>query len=139
MSGCTGNTATFVLDTTGAVGEIQSMTLPEWLLEDIDDSHLGTTGFTTYCPADLTDPGEVTLIIIFDSLVQVPANGVIETGTLTFPLAPGQSTAASLAGSGYIRRYQLPGLANNELNVAELNFRYDGKTGPTFTPAVATP
>lgn len=129
----TGNTATFVLGTTGAVGNIQSMVLPEWLLQDIDDSHLGTTDYLTYTPGDLTEPGEIVADIIFDASIAVPSNGTVETGTLTFPLGAGGSVAATLIGTGYIKRYKIPDLANNQLNVGQLTFKLDGKTGPTYT------
>jgi len=130
----TGNGATLTLSSTGSVGDIRQMTLPEFVLEKIEDSHLGTTNFKTYIPSDLEDPGEFTAEIIFDSGSAVPARGTVETATVTFPIANTSNTnAATLAGTGFLTTYKIPDLANGELQVASLTFAFDGQTEPAFT------
>ena len=82
----TGNGATLTLATTGSVGDVQSMTLPTWVREKVEDSHLGTTNFKTYIPGDLSDPGELTATVVFGSTVAVPSFSAAETVTVTFPI-----------------------------------------------------
>lgn len=139
----TGNGATLTLATTGAIGSIVEMTLPEWTLEKIDDSHLGTTNFRTYIPGDLAEPGEITATLIFDSeLTTYPAIASTtdstwenpQTVTVTFPISNTSNTsAATLAGTGFITGFSFPQLANNTLQTATITVAFDGKTEPAFT------
>lgn len=137
----TGNGATLTLGTTGSVGSIQEMTLPEWTLEKIETSHLGTTNFKTYVPGDLVEPGELTATVIFDTEVSVPTISsttgswdAAETVTVTFPIQKStNTTAATLVGTGFITGYSFPQMANDTLQVATITISFDGETEPAFS------
>lgn len=131
----TGLGATLTLGTTGSVGAIRSITSPEFVLEKIDKSVLGTTDFMEYHPGDLSDPGEITAEILFDAEGDdVPSRGVAETVTITWPIhTSGNTTNATLAGTGFITQFKLPDFQINELQVATITIAFDGDTDPAFT------
>lgn len=130
----TGNQTTIALSTTGLVGNFEEIDTGEETLSDLEDSHLGSTAME-YCPADLADKGELKFRLQFNSSRAFPDLGVVETATITFPLAPGETTPATLAGSGYLKRHKRPVQNNNQVSKQEFTFKWDGKTGPTFTPS----
>lgn len=133
----TGLGATLAATTQGSVARVRRLTLPEWMREKLDKSVLATTGFIEYHPGDLDDPGEVVAEIVFDATADdftTVENGEVDTFTVTFPIhTSGNTTAATLAGTGFATGQKLPDLAINELQVATLTIAYDGGTGPTFT------
>lgn len=142
MAADTGNGATLVLGTTGTIASVVEMTLPEWTLEKIEDSHLGTTNFKTYIPGDLCEPGEITATVVFDSeLSTYPTISsttgswdAAETVTVTFPISnTSHTTAPKIAGTGFITGFSFPQLANNTLQTATITIALDGKTEPAFT------
>ena len=138
--GMTGQGATAVLGTTGAVGCVRSIQLPEWTQEKIDSSCLDTTGFKTYIPGDLTDPGQVQLVAVFDPSIAIPSCGVVETLTITFPIGdPANSTNATLVGTGFIMSVQNPNMQIDNLLELTITFCYDGDSAspPTYTPESA--
>jgi len=129
----TGSGATLTLATTGAVGTIKSMTLPEFTIDKLETSDLSTTDYKTYVKTDLAEPGELTAEIFFDGDVAVPSLGVAETVTVTFPKVIATNTAANLAGTGFITGYKMPELQTGELQMATLTIAFDGLTDPAFT------
>lgn len=132
--GMTGQGATAVLTTTGAVGCVRSINLPEWVQEKIDASCLDTTGFMRYIPGDLTDPGEVQMTVVFDPTIDIPTPGDVDTLTVTFPIGTdGNTTAAVLTGSGFLTNVSQPSMEINGLLEMNLTFAFDGDTGPTYT------
>ena len=135
----TGQGATLTLATTGAVGVIRSMTLPEFAIDKIETSDLSTTGFKTYIATDLAEPGELTAEIIFDAEDDdVPSFGVSETVTVTWPIhTTGNTTNATLAGTGFITNFKLPDMQIGELQVATITVAFDGLTDPAFTAEAA--
>ena len=135
----TGNGATLTLATTGSVGTIRSMTLPEFVVEKIETSHLATTSFKTYRSADLSEPGEITAEILFNADTgSVPSRGVAETVTVTWPIhTSGNTTNATLAGTGFITSFKTPDMTNGELQIANITIAYDGETDPAFTAEAA--
>ena len=135
--GDTGQGTTVDLSITGAIGVCyRSIQLPTWVQEKIDASCLSTIGFMRYIPADVTDPGELTLEAIFDPTDDLPVFGQVEDITITLPVGTAGNTAATITGSGFITSDQLPSLALNELMMLTLTFAFDGDTGPLFTPEV---
>lgn len=72
--------------------------------EAIETTHLGTTDYRTFAVGDLVDPGG------FDAEFQwnpsfgtfPPISSAAETITITFPLASGEVTNATLAGTGFL-------------------------------------
>lgn len=131
----TGQGATLTLSSTGAVGVIRSMTLPEQTIEKLETSDLSTTDFKTYIKTDLAEPGELTAEILFNADTgSVPTLGTPETGTVTFPIhTSGNATNATYAGSGFLTSFKLPDMQVGELQVATLTFAFDGLTDPSFT------
>lgn len=134
--GMTGQGTTAVLTGGAIVGCVRSLTLPELSQDKIDSSCLDTTGFMKYIAGDLTDPGEVSMEIIFDPSFDFSALvGAVDTLTVTFPIGdPASTTNATLAGTGFVTSYNLPDLSTNTLAVVNVTFSFDGDTGPAFTP-----
>lgn len=99
----------------------------------IETSHFGTTGFKEYIAAKLVEPGEITLEVQFDPDDIPPISGAAETLTITFPLPTGQSTAANVAGTGFVTSWSASLEDQDGLMTAEVTFKWDGLTGPTFT------
>ena len=134
MAGDTGRGATLTLATTGAVGDVQSMTLPEWAVEDIETSHLGTTNFKTFIPGDLSDPGEIQATLVFDATVAVPSVGsAAQTVTVTWPSGGGGTNLATLIGTGYVKGYSYPEMALETLQTATITVKFNGLTEPAYT------
>lgn len=131
----TGNGATLTLSSTGSLGVVRSMTLPEFTIPDVEDSALTTAGFVTYIAGDLAEGGEMTVEYIFDaSADDIPSFGTAETATVTFPIhTSGNTNNATFVATGYVKGWKMPDMANNELQVANMTFKIDGKTDPAFT------
>lgn len=134
----TGNQATLALATTGAVGNIRNIGELAAELAKLEDSHLGTSDQKTFMPDDLEDPGEFEVEVEFEAHLALPARGVVETITVTFPQRVGDTAAANLAGTGFIRRVATPQLINGQIQVMKILIAMNGKTGPTFTVATTT-
>lgn len=123
-----------------SAGKVVRIEFPEEALERVECSHLGTDTYKSYIPADLVDPPQLNVTMNFETLHKVPFTGqVLGTVTVTFPLRPGEQTAANYAGTGYIGAITMPTLANGELQQVQLRIDFDGVTGPTYTKAVVTP
>ena len=132
--GMTGQGATATLSTTGAVGCIRSIKLPEWAQEKIDASCLETTGFKRSIAGDLTDPGQVELTAVFDPSIAMPLPGVYEDITITLPLGdPTSTTNATLTGSGFAMSISQPSMEIDSLLEISLTFCFDGETGPAYS------
>lgn len=131
----TGQGATLTLATTGTIGAIRSLTLPEFIIDKLEDSDLSTTGFKTYIKTDLAEPGEIVAEVLWNADTNtVPALGVQETVTVTWPIHTAtNTTAANLAGTGFITGIKLPDMNTGELQVATITIAYDGKTDPAYT------
>lgn len=132
----TGNGATLTLGTSGFTGTIIELTGSEETRGKLESSYLATQNRKTYEPDDLVESGEFGGRYYTDGAVNSHPNilGAAETGTITYPLKSGQSTPATLVGSGFFTRRKHPDMKNGELMVGEFTFSWDGKTGPTYTP-----
>lgn len=136
--GDTGQGATLTLDTTGAVGCVRSLQLPEWVMEKIEANCLETVGFGKYVPGDLTDPGEIVAEAVFDASLTPPDPGEVQTVTVEFPIGDSaNTTAATLSGTGFITTTALPNMAINELMTLTITIAFDGDTGPAYTAEAA--
>lgn len=131
----TGNATTLTLGTSGFTGSIIEMSGSEETRPALKDSHLGTTPRETYVPDDLYEPGEFTGRYYTDGAVSSHPSitAAPETCTKTYPLKSGQSTPATLVGTGFFTRKKHPDVKNNELMAGEFTFKWDGRTGPTYT------
>lgn len=143
--GMTGQGATVNLSSTGAIGCIRSINLPEWTQEKIDASCLNTTGFKRFIAGDLTDPGQVEMTAVFDPVNGLPdpssgGMGQHETITITFPIGdPANATNATLVGSGFLMSVSQPSMEVDSLLEISFTFCFDGDedSPPTFTPEAA--
>lgn len=107
-------------------------------VEPLDDSILANTTYMTKVPGDLKEPPIATLThFTIPGTVPPIARGVLNIGTLTitYRLLTGQSTPASITGTGFITSGPPGQIANNELQENTITFQFNGKTGPTYTPA----
>lgn len=137
MPADTGNGATIALSTTGAVGNIRNIGEIATELGKLEVSHLGTLVNKEYIPDDLEEPGQVELEVEFDGTKSLPARGVVETATITYPQPDGFYSPVH-AGTGFITKVSTPQLANGSVQISKITFAFDGKTGPTFTAGVST-
>ena len=104
----------------------------------IDDTDLQDTARRIKCPGMLEDPQMMTGIIIRSISTQArPATKVLQTMTVTSSLVPGKLTADIFAGSGFIVDVREPDYtADTEgRKTIEIDWQYDGKTGPARTLA----
>jgi hypothetical protein len=101
-----GTGATFAFGTTPIALTFTSIEASGISRESIDVSHLATTGGRTFLPGDLYDAGELKLEGLLDpnlgDALVTKIGAVKETCTLTFPLFPGDSGAATFAASGFL-------------------------------------
>lgn len=135
----TGNGATITFGTYAGTLTIIDMDLGERGVEDLDISHLGTSGDMEMMPSDLRSTNEVKLTVQWDTSDTPPVpGGAPETVTITFPLRTGEATAANLAGTAYFKTVKFPVLANGTVQQGEITIKYDGATGPTYTASVAS-
>lgn len=132
----TGHGASITFGTTGGTWLCRQISGPEVTRPVVDTSHLATTTKRTKMAGDLDDWGPVVLQILFQGTQGLPARSTsAETITITHPTAPGGSTPATLAGTALINRVKYPDFQTNELQIGEIEFTYDGGTGPTWTAA----
>lgn len=133
----TGHGASITFATSSWTGKIRG--IPTNLSKSIpvvNISHLGTSGQEETMPGDLETLDEVEVDVLFEAVTGLPATGTVETITITYPLqASGATTAANIAGTGFITMIQHPPLQTNQEMLGKIRFKYDGATGPTFTAA----
>ena len=131
----TGNSATLTLGTSGFTGSIIEIGGSEETRAALENSHLGTTVHKTYTPDDLIEPGEFTGRYYVDGAVSSHPSltAAAETATITYPLKSGQSSPATLVGTGFFIRKKHQDVKNGELMVGEFTFKWDGETSPTYT------
>jgi len=137
--GDTGQGALFTMAALSLQSRVKSIQLPEFAQEKIDATSLLTNGFMEYISGDVVDPGEITLELIFDPQDDFDAltrmGGCGEALEIEFPKSPcrtGATTAATLAGTGFVINMAMPNLAINELMIITLTIAFDGETGPTY-------
>ncbi len=135
LTGDTGNGATLTLPGSYSVALITispgTKTLPT-----IDSSTLATTGTREQIPGDINDVASFKATFKWIASTAEPALGTVGTCTLTYPaLTTVASNAANYSGTGFLTSWKQPEMANNTLQVGELEFQFDGDTGPTYTAA----
>lgn len=140
LTGDTGNGATLTLalftGTTAitAALDVISISPGNMTVSPIDVSTLATTGFMEKIPGDLADIGESTATFKWLTGVAVPTlPSAAGTCTLTFPLRTGETTAATMTGTGFITGVQVPSMENGALQVGTITWQWDGDTGPSNT------
>lgn len=97
----------------------------------LDITALSTTGANKKMPQDNYDGGKRVCILYFDPEDGLPDLHSPETITITYPVSASGNTAATEAGTGWVVRRKFPKLANNEVQMAEIEIEW--QTAPTFT------
>ena len=134
----TGLGATLVLGTQAWAAKIRMVGAIEESIDDQEVSTLDTVDVKEYEADDLSEPGEFDVEALFPTDADLPNLGnsaAAETITITYPLRNAEVTAANHAGTGYIKSRTRPELKPGGLQLCKLKIRFDGKTGPTFTPS----
>lgn len=136
----TGNGAAITFSSTTFAVPIKSISGTKWEIEKLNVSALSTTDFHKHIAGDLKTAEDVTYEFYWDTGKDMPTiGGASETITVTFPLrsgAGGEGTAATLAGTGFIKAIEFPQLANGEVQMGKVTVCFDGATGPAFTKSV---
>lgn len=131
----TGKGATAVFGSSSYSLTLKEIDLGEESRPAIEDTGLASTKKTRIA-GDLADPGTVKLKYYFDqsaSSARPVTSTSPETLTITFPLKSGETNGATQAGTGMITRVARPKLVIGTLMEGELDFTFDGRTGPTHT------
>lgn len=133
-NGDTGAGVTLSFGTTGFTAYFVEVDSGEESRPAIPDDHLASTQ-KTYMPGDLAEPGTLTGTYYWDqSFSTFPTTTTVaETVTETFPLKSGESTNATLAGTGIVTKVTRPKATTGSLMMGSIEVQWDGKTGPTFT------
>lgn len=94
--------ATIAFSVSSFVADLISLTLPEESIEDIDTTHLGTTGVKTSKPATLTSLSEIAAE--FDHVPGIARIvGVVQNFTIAWPLRTGETTPYKRIYPGYVK------------------------------------
>ncbi len=128
-----GSGATFTFNTSAFTANIVDISQDSETRDDIDTSHLGTTSYMTFDPADLSDGGTYTLKIQFDPelLATIPRKAASETMDLEYAISDsGNTTKGKASFTGYVNSVSGT-IAINELLETDLQIKVAGT--PTFT------
>lgn len=130
-----GNGATLTFGTAGHTFQVEVISFSGEEREMIPTSHLGTTGAMTFLAADIYDSGGFTARVQNAPTVAKPLTlQTAETLTITWPISEsGNTTNATLAGTGNITNVTLGPIENNVLQTMEITCTWDGATDQAFT------
>jgi len=130
-----GNGATLTFGTSGHTLQVESISFSGWDRAVIDTSHLATTGQMTKLASDIYDAGSMTARVQFAPTVAMPVPlQAPETVTVTWPIsASGNTTNATLAGTGFISSVTPPTLENDTLQTMDVVTTWNGLTDAAFT------
>jgi len=129
----TGNSATIVFGTSGFTANYSRIGGSGMGRESLDVSHLGTSDWKAFQPDDLVDGGEFSCEFQWDQSASTfpPITAVAETVTITYPMKSGETTAATLSGSGFLTGSTGPDLVNGEIMNGEYTVKWGGQ--PSYT------
>ncbi len=139
-----GNGTTFTVTGTNAtVGTIISIDPPEESVEAIPDDYLGVIDYHEMIPGLVVHLSSMRITAIFNpdtnaandaaSPRVLPALGIVTTGTMTFRPRSGQTVGATYIGTGFLSKRKASELATDQRVTNELDWQFDGKTGPAYT------
>lgn len=126
---------------------VRSVSLPSFEREKIDVSCLDSEGFKEYMASYLAEPGELEVTVRFDGVFELElghlgyqgpasAGGTTEMQcTLSFGKLDGESGAASLSGSCFIKGVSLSEMNGTSLVEMTISVCFDGRIGPAFAEA----
>lgn len=98
----TGTTITFGTSSYAAKVTSVSGEISRTIVETTD---MSTTGARTKRVGDLYDPGSITVQTILNPDEEAPYTSAEETVTVTFPIATGNSSGATCAGTGAVSNF----------------------------------
>jgi hypothetical protein len=104
------------------ITNVSPMSLARAALETTNSS---TTTARTFRPEVLYNSGELSVTIQFDSSKTPPITEAAESITITFPMAAGAATAATLTGSGFMTAYN-PTVDINGIMTATCTIKWTG-------------
>lgn len=120
--------------TSSFTGEFTGVSLSGQERPAIDVTKLASTNYREFLPGKLVNAGTVEFSLYFDPDEIPPIAGVAETMTITWPIKPGGSTGATLAGTGFVMSWSADATGGDESAMtADVTWQWDGQTGPTFT------
>lgn len=126
---CTGNGSQLTLSG-GWTGRLLQIDPFVERLAEFDDTAIDDTGYQRFCTGVIKEHDQVTFQYFFDPDVPLTLTSaaVGETITIDFPLpiAGGNTTAANLAGTGWIVEAGSPTLSNNERMIGTGTIRFKG-------------
>jgi len=99
--------ATLTLATSATTFEIMEGSKDASSVEEIDTTHVGTTGgYRTYIPGEIIEGGSYNFTVIFDpDAGETDFVGVSQTITITYPVPSGGSTGATWAFTGFVSEF----------------------------------
>lgn len=126
-----GATATFPGITSACA---RSISISGFSVDKIDATCLDSSNFKEYVPSFLKEPGEVSATFRFDGTLPLASVGDVGTATISFGLLDGETTAASVTGSGFITDVSTSEINGSSLIEMTVSFAFDGiGTEPAFT------
>lgn len=132
----TGNTAT--ISGLGVTSSIISIEPSPINVDPLDISVLATAGYKKTRPGDLRNPVTVKVMFYFlggqdhSGTTMAQVNSTIYAGT-TFTVTYPTLTGATLAGTAFVKEFELPPAKNGEVMVGSYTIQYDGATGPAIS------
>lgn len=99
------NTTLGFATSTGFTPKITNIKIAGIGREAIECSNHASSGWREFKPGDLKDPGEIEFDFYVNPDEQPPHAAVPEVITVSFPLQTGQVTRASVAGSGFVTKW----------------------------------
>ena len=135
-NGDTGQGWSFTFGTQSISLLITKITCGKWSINVLDVSVLADTGFMKKLAGDLKDAGEFVIDFLWKTSTTAPVVGATpETLTITAAQMTGDTAAATLAGTGFVKELTWPTAALNQVNAGQATCVWNGDTGPTYTKA----
>lgn len=144
----TGNGATATLANQDIVVGIRKITIGGKNIGTIDVTELDRIKGDPQqlIPGDIAEVDEVTVEGNWDTETALPKLGDVSDDvsatagdgdvlTITWPLFPGQATAAKITGTGFFTGINFPEFENDAEQSGSMTWKFNGKTGPTYTAA----
>lgn len=139
INGDTGQGWTFTFGTQSISLLVTQITCGKWTVTDLDVSVLSDTGFMKKLASDLKDAGTATIDFLWKTSTTAPVVGTTpETFTITAAQMTGDTAAATLAGTGYVKEITWPTAALGQVNKGQIVITWNGDTGPTYTKATTS-
>lgn len=128
----TGATLTLGTSSWETAARILSITPDAVMRDALETTYLATTTAKTFMPADLRDNGGFSLEFLHIDSIEGPF-AAAETVTITYPTGTGQTTPATLSGSGFLVEFVPGNAAVGEIMKGSAKYKWAGTV--TYTAA----